>query len=566
MGAVNHDITTNPAQKTIALLQLTRIGDIIQTIQMVKDLKKKHPNFRIVMIGRKQFLEPTSFLFENLFDEVFTLDFDKIINTNGALTLAGVKENIRTFVDKINVQNISVLVNLSFSKTSNYLSNLIEADHKVGTRFNNFANLEITDKWSQFVYTNVMTGPMCPFNLVDVFKLIVGVKSSQNNDHLVKKPFKKKNKIILHPFASQAKKVWKPSKWVEVIYKLLKNDSTLKINIVGAASEKDASEEIVNSPILAEFKNKIINHTGLTSIKELYDLFDDQTLFVGHDSMVGHLAALKQVQTLTVSLGTVRPYETTPYGENNYNLSPKTKCFPCFPDDDCAFHQCHADVSYQTVVSSVRQLCDQGVITQEYISKENSTFHLNAANIYKSKFSTNGLMQLENVIHDNVSTSDVMRTFYRLSWLYMLNEIEENLEYPEISKKVSGDLITIMKGLEHFYELSDFGKKYSRYILEEISGETPNLTKIKSYSAKIDEIDTLQAIIKENFPLLSPLVDYSTIVKGNLFGTNVVELTESSFYSYNDMANHTKILYDLNEKTISEYKIKNNKLDTISQR
>ncbi len=563
MGAIKQEPPIQPAKKTIALLQLTRIGDIIQTAQMVKELRAKHTEFRIVLIARKQFVTPLTFLIKDLFDEIIPLDFDRLLNTKGALSLEGVRTNISSFVSNINSENISVLINLSFSKTSNYLASLIEAEHKIGTRFDNHANLQVTDKWSQFVYSNVMTGPLCPFNLVDIFKLIVGVKNTPQEEK--KTIFIKKKKIVLHPFASQEKKRWKPSKWVEVIFKLLKSDDSYTFTIVGSASELKMSEEIVNSPLLATFSDRINNLTGLTSIKELHESFDSETLFVGHDSMVGHLAAISNIQTLTISMGTVRPYETTPYGENNYNISPRTKCFPCFPQDDCSFHQCHADISYQTVVTCISQLCQDGEISEEKITKETSTFHLNSANIHRSSFSEHGFMKLSNVIKNSSDTKDVMRTFYRLSWLYMLNEIEENLEYPEISQKTYGELLTLMNGIQHFYELADFGKKYSRYILEEISGETPELVKIKAYSNKIDEIDGLQSIIKENFPLLAPLVDFSVLLKGNLFGNNVVELTESSFYAYNDMTNHTKILYDLNEKTISEHKIKNNKLSTISQ-
>jgi len=564
MGAIKQDTPKETAQKTIALLQLTRIGDIVQTVQMVKELREVNPEYRVVLIARKQFANPLSFLLKDLFDETILLDFDDLLNTQGTLNLAGVRKNIQTFVNRINSQNVSVLINLSFSKTSNYLASLINSEHKIGTRFDRNANIQVTDKWSQFVYSNIMTGPMCPFNLVDVFKLIVGVKATKKN--IEKKEFKTKTKLVIHPFASQEKKMWKPSKWVEVVFKLLKNDDKLTISLVGSSAERNASEEITNSPLLKEFKNRINNLTGLTSIKELYDTFDDETLFVGHDSMVGHVAALKGVQTLTISLGTVRPHETTPYGDNNYNLSPRTKCFPCFPNDECAFKQCHADISYQTVVTSIKQLTKEGKVTEEFIVKENSTFHLNSANLYKSSFSDNGLLKINPVISNTSDVKDVMRAYYRLSWLYMLNEIEENLDYPEISQKVYAELLTLMNGLQHYFELADFGMKYSRYILEEISGETPNLSNIKAYSSKIDEIDGLHLVIKENFPLLAPLVDFSIILKGNLFGSNVVELTESSFYAYSDLANHSKIIYDLNEKTITEFKIKNNKINSIAQR
>ena len=72
--------------------------------------------------------------------------------------------------------------------------------------------------------------------------------------------------------------------------------------------------------------------------------------------MVGHLAALFNTPSLTISLGSVRPQETTPYHQNAYNIAPKTKCFPCFPSDACAGFQCHHDIPHQAISGSIKML------------------------------------------------------------------------------------------------------------------------------------------------------------------------------------------------------------------
>jgi len=110
-----------------------------------------------------------------------------------------------------------------------------------------------------------------------------------------------------------------------------------------------------------------------------------------------------------------------------------------------------------------------------------------------------------------------------------------------------------MKGMQNLYELCEFGKKYSQYILEEISSKATDITKIKSYSSKIDEIDQLQTLVKSTFPLLSPIIDYFTLVKSNLAGENIVELTESSYLAFQDNANFCRIMYELIEQTLVDY-------------
>ena len=58
---------TNTGHPTIALLQLTRLGDLVQTVQAVQNFKITHPNYRMVLIARSQFAKPLSFLLNKYF-------------------------------------------------------------------------------------------------------------------------------------------------------------------------------------------------------------------------------------------------------------------------------------------------------------------------------------------------------------------------------------------------------------------------------------------------------------------------------------------------------------------
>jgi hypothetical protein len=64
-------------------------------------------------------------------------------------------------------------------------------------------------------------------------------------------------------------------------------------------------------------------------------------------------------------------------------------------------------------------------------------------------------------------------------------------------------------------------------------------------------------------PNLAPIVDFFAIRKANLHGSNVVELTESSYYAFSECSNISSILFELIENTISEHK---NAAGKLSQR
>jgi len=534
-------VPPSEATKTVALIQITRIGDILQTCHTAQLLKINHPNFRIVLIARKQFVEPIKFIVDQTFDKVYQLDFKSSINlTDG---VSGSMKNIAKQISEINKESISASINLSFSKTSCYLHGLLHSEHKLGPHFDLGHNKLIQDKWSQYLYSTVMRGDLNPFNLVDLFGSIVGV--NKVNTHLSNKEYSnnKKTNILLHPFASLDKKRWQESKWTEVIFKLLKDNNDLKIHVAGSNQDKESFDKIISNPILANLKSRIKPMLGLP-LTDLYKKVDETFLFIGHDSMVSHLLSFKNVKSLTVSLGTVRPQETATYALNNYVLSPKTKCYPCFPDTKCDFFQCHADIPYQAVISMTNQLLQSNTIDTEKLKKEVNAFHLSSINVNKTTVNKVGQLTFNNVLEDELSAKEIFRQFYQIIWSYCFSEVDLNLETPKFSRETSALLSANVESIETLYEISEFGKKYSRYILEEISNNAPNLTLIKEHSQKIDEIDRLLDVLSEANPLLSPIIDYAKVAKNNLHGDNIVKMTESAFYVYQEVSSVASIIYD----------------------
>lgn len=548
MSAVkNESIGPEESIKTISIIQLTRIGDILQTAQAVRLLKLNHPKVRVQLIARKQFAEPIKFIIDQVFDECICLDLKTSINTrdgvNGSIT------NLLSQIDVVNKSNISVSVNLSFSKTSKYVHSLINSEHKVGPYYTH-NHVELTqDNWSQYLFSTVMRGDLNPYNLVDLFGYILGVKVEKTHLNNIEFTEASKNSIILHPFASHDKKRWTESKWTEIIYNLFKTNSVQKIHVVGGNSDKASMDKILSSPILANYKNQIFSMLG-KPLEEVYQLADNKTLFIGHDSMVSHLLSFKGVKSLTVSLGTVRPHETAPYSLGNFIIAPKTKCYPCFPTDKCSYFQCHADIPYQTVIAISKQLLSSNSINLNQLKTSVTDLNLNTVNIYKTSTNNIGQLVLQNVLHSDLEIKDLFRDFYNLIWSFTLNQVEPNMKMQNISKDCLQTLSALKKPIENLYELAEFGKKYTRFILEEISNHTPNIKSIKMYSQKIDEIDRLLDILATATPLLAPVVDYAKVSKSNLIGNNIVALTEATFYIYQEISNSSSILYDFTSKFI----------------
>lgn len=540
-------------QHTFALLQLTRIGDVLQTLQAASAFRTQYPNNRLILIARKKFALGLDFLLSQIFDKVYYLDASLILENDLSTTV----KNLQNFVSEINQEEIDLLANLSFSKSSSFLATLIQAKHKMGLQRNNRGELKIDDKWSQFIYSNVMNGPHNPFNLVDIYRSMLGTSALPLIFTHETKPQKSFKKVVIHPFASATKKRWGMTKWLELIYQLLKTNPNLQIHIMGAGSNDIKEvEAILNSSILNQHKEQIISHVGKLSINESFNLFKDADLFIGHDSMGGHMAAINAVPSITLSLGTVRPHETTPYGHLNYNLSPRIKCFPCFADEKCELLPCHAQIHYQVVNTLASAILNQVAIDQNFIKSKISAFHLDGVYIHQSNLSEELGMELMDLTNHPFDLQTSFRNLYFFHWNFIFRDLEPKVTKPKLTASLIRELNSIQSGLEQLFELNNFGMKYSQYILTEAASDSPKVDLIKNYSKKLQEVDDLTNLLKKTYPILAPLIDFYFVAKANLKGNNIIELTESSYVNFHEFNNSIQLFHELLNMTLKEAKPK----------
>ena len=546
--------------KRFGIIQLTRMGDLIQTFQACRDFKAAYQDVGLTLVARKEFAAPLKEILETVFDEVVYLSKAEIF-PNGTTELSTYTDNINKWVSQPRLQNIDVLMNFSFCQTSNYLSRLIPSQHQLGTFVNDQNQVSVKDQWSQIVYSMVMSGPACPFSLVDIYKNILGYRADLTREVPPSlQPIERNisdatTRLAIHPFASSKKKRWKGSKWSEVIYKSLKDNPNLEVHLFGAPNETILAEEILKASVLKKFSDNIFNHVGKCSVIETYRKLGECSHFIGHDSLLGHLAKLHQLPTLTVSLGTVRPIETTPYGLRSYVLSPKTKCYPCFPDTQCNFFQCHADISYQAVAEVLNSFM-KDELDSKRLEEKISPFHLDSLEICEFGPTSQGWFILDKIGGGAPQFREVIKDIYRAALSYKLEEVEENISLPELSHENIVRLKHISSGIEQYYELCEFGKKYSRFILTEVGQDQPNIQDIKDFGNKIDDIDRLQDLLKKTYPELGSIIDFYKVVKSNLQGENVVEISESSYIVYNDNGILCSIIFDLIQGIIKKYDIK----------
>lgn len=529
----------------IALIQFTRLGDIVQTLSAAKQVLRSRDDIEFHLIGRKSYLIPLKEILEETFASIHCIDIAKEIENSG-MDFYKTITNLNDCIAPISSHHYDVVINLSYSKTSAYLTSLIDSTNKLGMSFDKKNNLNIAGKASRYVYANVQGTDLNTINLVDLFRLNI---SSENVNPInqLKKP--ESQTIAIHPFASSARKRWPAHKWAEIIHYILKS-TNYTISILGSEAEKNDSLHIVNNPILYSFKDRMNNFVGKLSIPDTAKIIHDSLLFIGHDSLCGHLASLSQTQSLTISLGPVRPHETTPYGENNYVLSSTISCSPCTPKTKCDDYLCHLDIPLPIVNSSISQILTNGEVSIEVLENIPNVVNHQSYKLHKTKVD-NKRMYLELMGEKYKDISDVFRDFYEVLFSLELFNTDLNLQPMAISRKLLAQLKKYSKGMLYFYELTTFGLTYSRYAFEDLQKQNISDESLSLNINKIRETYHLIGELTKDYPLFSPIFNFNFIEQSSIEVHSPLEYTESTFQTFEKMNTYLKIINSFIEFMIS---------------
>ena len=560
--------TINPDNiHTICLVQLTRIGDLLQTWQAAQLFKKRYPQVRLILVCRQQFYRALHPIIKDTFTQVHALDYAQLVapphDGNSPLTVS--LQRLRRWLSAINQEEIDVAVNMSFSMSSSYLTKLIKAKHYLGLSRRNNNELEINGAWAMYLYATTMAGPLNPFSLVDLYQLMLAppapahpATETSRLDNIWRPSVlpsdwdQREWRLVVHPFASHAKKTWKIHKWGEVIYKIAKQIPTLKITIVGGPEDIKEGQQLEDMALIKQVIGQLEWKIGKLSISELADNLGKAKLLLAPDSMAQQLTMVSQTPAVILALGCVRPAETTAYAPYHLVLAPRRKCFPCFLQDPCPDFACHANLSETIVVQIVTEYLTNQSLDLAKFKQSNADFYREGVSLWSSEFSASGLFNLRPLIGGQ-DLRDIFRQLYRVVFAYDLGQIECAAPFPEISGSLRQILQQHQQGLDYLGKLYQFGKTYSQAIIQELALNPPALDKIKDNTSKISEIENLQALLRKTYPFLAPIIDLGLVRKANLAGSNLVQIAESSYYTYERSLWQTQALQELIQQTINHY-------------
>ena len=351
--------------KQVLIVNITRMGDLIQMIPLLKRLDYESPGVAIDVVVDTEFASIARLLpgirhalaygFQSMMDDsrVYARDFVALYKD----VVAWARPLADTRYDRI--------INLSFNRRSACLIGYIGSPDVRGLTTAPDGSLVVKNPWLKYFADLHSYRSFNRFNLVDMYALGGSTPGPHFpvalNDELGSRDWANQflcasgspeNWIAVQVGASDVMKAWRPEYFGQTMARLSER-ANVGFVLVGTEKELPAAQEAVNHYREAKGKAPVCHAVGKTSIPELIGLLSQSALMISNDTGPMHLAVGVGTPVVNVSVGHVDFRETGPYGHGHWVVQPDIECGPCGFDKVCPHHACKDRV----VPDQVAELC-----------------------------------------------------------------------------------------------------------------------------------------------------------------------------------------------------------------
>ncbi|MBI4378741.1 MAG: glycosyltransferase family 9 protein [Nitrospinae bacterium] len=587
--------------KNILILNLTRMGDLLQTTPLIAGLKKKYPDSKITLLANKTFAGICSDI--PFIDEVYTFDIKQFTPESGGEepSLLKIYRYLDGLVDRVKSKNFDTVINLSHSKLTGIFSSLLNAPDIRGITSTDYGHRVIRHPWLNYFCNIIFNRHYNRFNLADIYqksgdvepfskKLFLNISEGGMifaDEFLKRNGFKEGDMLVgFQPASSRPDRRWSSDSFARLGLELMKRYGA-KIIIFGVPSEKGLGDEIqakmnnhLNPPFLKGEVKGVINAVGKTSVGELASLLKRCHLLITNDTGTMHIAAALGTRIVALFFAHALVHETGPYGEGHIILQAEIPCSPCSHHTNCKNPLCKDYITVEDVITAVEILKSQESVGIGEISRAirnrglEKIYHGQFQKVkpFYSSFDSDNMIEFLPLIKRPVDLSDIVGYAYRAMWKKVLVsngilgrfqpspliESGVSLHCKEIAEKIknhfeirtdttANQLDDVLTSFGKLIELGKEGISVTHDIIKKVSKAKFDVEDIKELGNKINCIDENINLISLTEPSTGPIVSMFKFSKENLQGNNILPLAEDTLQLYNNLTTEAKLMKQLLE-------------------
>ena len=352
-------------QKQVLILNITRLGDLVQTVPLLARLEQEWPGAAIDLLVDTR-LAPMAALLPGL-RRVLTYDFSTLQNTSNAEaggTDAPTPE-LMAWTQSLSTAGYDRVINLTFTRWSGLLAAAIGAPDTRGVTVGQNGATLLRNPWLTHVVDLHQHRRLNRFNLVDLYALggsgpgaftpihlKIPAEAEQWARQYLKSRIQNQILVAVQIGASHPAKAWRPELFGRAMAALSRRLDAAFL-LIGIKSEAKSVQQAIAAYHAASGVGTLYDAVGQTDIPQLAALLRDCRLLLTNDTGPMHLAVGVGTPVIDLSVGHADFHETGPYGPGHWVVQPVMECSPCSYQQVCAHQSCKE----QIVPEHVAQLC-----------------------------------------------------------------------------------------------------------------------------------------------------------------------------------------------------------------
>jgi heptosyltransferase-1 len=346
--------------RRIALIQPSRIGDIVFSLPTLSGLRRLFPEARISWLVDERCKDLVAGHPD--LDESIVIPFKALEKALKDRDWRWVWQTLSRLRKELRERSFDLTVDLHGLAKSALLVFLAKASFRIGSA-NTTGMKEMSWLFSKEIPPQPDALHTIERNLAVVsylggqleqpqFKLTIpSAQKEEIQDILGKFGCSEKDKlIVIHPGAGWLSRRWPIQRYAELIHRLQK-ELPARLIIIGGA-EGGSKEDFLFKELFSLIRVPVLNLVQQLSLKQLMALLERTDLFVGNEAGPMHLATALNKPVVAI-IGPTRPELTGPFGQRARIVRKKVECSPC-RERNCPDLKCMKAIEVSDVFAAIQ--------------------------------------------------------------------------------------------------------------------------------------------------------------------------------------------------------------------
>jgi len=425
------------SMQKVLVIQLARMGDVLQSSALVQGIREKNPDAMVTFLTSEKTRDVASSI--GGVDDVISLDFGQASGIASDRE-AGLSERYRrlsSLMNDLKGRCFDLVYNLNYSCVNTGLMNLIRYRRALCYSLDTSRRQIVKSPWLSYLLSMLGDRRLNLFNLVDLYLRGSGLsvrkpslsfqldrRAMDSVDRfLTGQGIQHRERLVGFQLgAGDSVRCWPVDSYRVLADRLIRRRG-VRILLFGTSSETPQAEAL-KACFTAEGtdptrRGLVIDLVGKTSTRELACFLRRCDLLVTPDTGTMHLACAVGTRVLALFMGSAFPHETGPYGTNHFVLRPVLPCYPCFEGGpSCTSQECKRLIRPEKVALVVERLLAGN---NGDLEKGVSDF-LDSNLILLRSAMTPDCVGYSRVCQSTASLEDVFALAYRAMWQGVLDE------------------------------------------------------------------------------------------------------------------------------------------------